>query len=216
MEYNVKSFTKLLWEENALHNLVSRKTSPEDLQRHIEDSLKLLDFVDLPAGTRLVDIGSGAGFPGLILAMARPEVEVTLVESDAKKSQFLNMVREELGLARVSVICRRVEEIGQDPLWRESFDFCTSRAVAAMNIMLEYGLPLIKTEGRLLLWKGRSFQDEIEKAQIALLALGGVLEDIYHYTLMEELDRVIISLRKKCSTPDKYPRRVGVPSKRPL
>lgn len=216
MEYIVKSFTKLLWEENELHNLVSRKTSPEDLQRHIEDSLKLLDFVDLPAGARLVDIGSGAGFPGLLLAMARPEVEVTLVESDGKKSQFLNMVREELELTRVSVICRRVEEIGQDPLWRESFDFCTSRAVAAMNIMLEYGLPLIKTDGRLLLWKGRNYQDEMDKAQTALLTLGGVLEDIFHYTLMEELDRVIISLRKTCSTPDKYPRRVGVPSKRPL
>ncbi|NLW92569.1 MAG: 16S rRNA (guanine(527)-N(7))-methyltransferase RsmG [Syntrophomonadaceae bacterium] len=216
MEYNVKSFTKLLWRENELHNLVSRKTTPEDLERHIDDSLRLLDFVDLTSGTRLVDIGSGAGFPGLILAMARPEVEVTLVESDAKKSQFLNLVREELGLTRVSVVCRRVEELGRDPQWRESFDYCTSRAVAAINIMLEYGLPLIKTDGRLLLWKGRNYPDEMEKAQNALLTLGGVLEDIFHYTLMEELDRVIIALRKTCSTPDKYPRRVGVPSKRPL
>ncbi len=216
MEYNVKSFTKLLWRENELHNLVSRKTTPEDLERHIDDSLRLLDFVDLTSGTRLVDIGSGAGFPGLILAMARPEVEVTLVESDAKKSQFLNLVREELGLTRVSVVCRRVEELGRDPQWRESFDYCTSRAVAAINIMLEYGLPLIKTDGRLLLWKGRNYPDEMEKAQNALLTLGGVLEDIFHYTLMEELDRVIIALRKTCSTPDKYPRRVGLPSKRPL
>ena len=216
MEYNVKSFTKLLWRENELHNLVSRKTTPEDLERHIDDSLRLLDFVDLTSGTRLVDIGSGAGFPGLILAMARPEVEVTLVESDAKKSQFLNLVREELELTRVSVVCRRVEELGRDPQWRESFDYCTSRAVAAINIMLEYGLPLIKTDGRLLLWKGRNYPDEMEKAQNALLTLGGVLEDIFHYTLMEELDRVIIALRKTCSTPDKYPRRVGVPSKRPL
>ncbi|MGE5391776.1 MAG: 16S rRNA (guanine(527)-N(7))-methyltransferase RsmG [Deltaproteobacteria bacterium] len=216
MEYTVKSFTKLLWRENALHNLVSRKTSPEDLQRHIDDSLRLLDFVELPPGSRLVDIGSGAGFPGLILAMAQPEVEVTLVESDGKKSQFLNMAREELGLTRVSVVCRRVEEIGRDPLWRESFDFCTSRAVAAMNIMLEYGLPLIKTDGLMLLWKGRNYKAELEEAQNALLTLGGMVEDIFHYTLMEELDRVIISLTKTCSTPDKYPRRVGVPSKRPL
>jgi len=216
MEYTVKSFTKLLWRENELHNLVSRKTSPEDLQRHIEDSLKLLDYVDLPPWARLVDIGSGAGFPGLMLAMARPETEVTLVESDVKKSQFLNMARGELGLERVSVVCRRVEELGRDPEYRESFDFCTSRAVAAMNIMLEYGLPLIKLDGRLLLWKGRNYTNELEEAQNALLMLGGMVEDIFHYTLMEELDRVIISLKKMSSTPDKYPRRVGVPSKRPL
>jgi len=216
MEYTVKSFTKLLWRENALHNLVSRKTSPDDLQRHIDDSLQLLEFADLPPGARLVDIGSGAGFPGLILAMARPEVEVTLVESDGKKSQFLNLVREELGLEQVKVVCRRVEEIGRDPSYRECFDYCTSRAVAAMNIMLEYGLPLIKDEGRLFLWKGRNYQIEMEEAQNALSTLGGMVEDIFHYTLMEELDRVIISLRKSCKTPDKYPRRVGVPSKRPL
>lgn len=216
MEYTVKSFTKLLQRENELHNLVSRKTGPEELQRHIEDSLKLLDFVTLLPGTKLVDIGSGAGFPGLILAMARPEVDVTLVESDQKKSQFLNLAREELGLNRVHVVCRRVEEVGHDPACRESFDFCTSRAVAAMNIMLEYGLPLIKVNGRLLLWKGRNYKSELEEAQNALLTLGGTVEDIVHYTLMEKLDRVIISLTKTSSTPQKYPRRVGVPSKRPL
>jgi len=216
MEYNVKSFTKLLWRENALHNLVSRKTSPEDLQRHIEDSLRLLDFTPLPPGARLVDIGSGAGFPGLLLAMARPEVEVTLLESDGKKCQFLNLVREELGLEQVRVVCRRAEEVGHDPAWREGFDYCTSRAVAAMNIMLEYGLPLLKVEGRLLLWKGRNYTIEMEEAQNALETLGGMVEDIFHYTLMEDLDRVIISIRKTSHTPDKYPRRVGVPSKRPL
>lgn len=216
MEYNVKTFAQLLWRENAKHNLVSRKTSEEDLQRHIEDSLKVLDFIELPAGTRVVDIGSGAGFPGLILAMARPEAEVTLVESDQKKSQFLGLVKQELELKQVKIVSSRVEELGQDPAFRESFDLCTSRAVAAMNIMLEYGLPLIKINGKLLLWKGRNYASEMGEARNALLTLGGVVEDIFHYTLMEELDRVIVCLRKTAITPAKYPRRVGVPSKRPL
>lgn len=215
MEYNVKRFIEMLTEENQRQNLISRKSFAYELDKHLEDSTQILDFLKI-SGEKVVDIGSGAGFPGLVLALVCPQAEFVLVESDKKKSRFLKEVKTELGLPNVDVICRRVEELGKDSDFRGSFDLCSSRAVASMNVMLEYGLPLLKQQGRLLLWKGRNYQREIEEAGNALQVLGGVLEDVWLYNLMEERDRAIVVIKKEKETPDKYPRRVGIPSKRPL
>ena len=205
----------MLTAENQRQNLISRKSFAYELDKHFEDSLKLLDFLKI-AGEKIIDIGSGAGFPGLVLALACPQTEFTLVESARKKSNFLEEVKTELGLPNVSVICRRVEDLGQDSNFRGSFSLCSSRAVASMNVMLEYGLPLLRPGGKLLLWKGRNYQREIEQAENALQVLGGLLEDVWFYNLMEERDRAIVVIKKEKETPDKYPRRVGIPSKRPL
>lgn len=215
MEYNVNRYIEMLTQENQRQNLISRKNTAYEIDKHIEDSLKIRDVLDL-TGEKLVDIGSGAGFPGMIIAMNCPQAEITLVESDLKKSQFLKEVTWELELTNVEVICARVEELGQDNRYRGNFSLCSSRAVASMNILLEYGLPLLCSGGRMLLWKGRNYQQEIDQAQNALVILGGLLEDIYHYTLMEERDRAIVIVRKEKPTPEKYPRRVGIPAKRPL
>lgn len=215
MEYNVNKYKEMITLENQRQNLISRKSFAYELDKHIEDSLKLLDFMSLD-GDKLVDIGSGAGFPGMILAMACPRASFTLVESDHKKSGFLIEVKDQLELSNVEIICNRVEELGRDSSLRESFSLCSSRAVAALNVMLEYGLPLLEVGGRMLLWKGRNYQQEIEDAENALKLLGGVLEDVWLYTLMEERDRAIIVVRKEEPSPEKYPRRVGIPSKRPL
>lgn len=201
--------------ENQRQNLISRKNTAYEIDKHIEDSLKVRDVLDL-TGEKMVDIGSGAGFPGMIIAMACPQAKITLVESDHKKSQFLKEVSRELELTNVEVICARVEELGQDSRYRGSFNLCSSRAVASMNILLEYGLPLLFPGGRLLLWKGRNYQQEIDQAQNGLAILGGVVEDVYQYNLMEERDRTIVIVRKETPTPEKYPRRVGIPAKRPL
>lgn len=215
MEYNVNRYKEMIRIENQRQNLVSRKNFTYELEKHIEDSLKLLDFMPLD-GAKVVDIGSGAGFPGIILAMACPQAQFTLVEANHKKSRFLKAVKEQLGLNNIEINCNRVEEMGQDKRLRDSFSLCSSRAVAALNVMLEYGLPLLKVGGRMLLWKGRNYQQEIEQAQNALKLLGGELEDVWLYTLMQERDRAIIVVRKDKATPKNYPRRIGIPVKRPL
>ncbi len=215
MEHNVNRFKEMLIEENRRHNLVSRKSIAGELDKHIEDSIKILDFVDL-TNEKVVDVGSGAGFPGLILAMYCTHADFTLVEADQKKSLFLKKVCMEMRITNVTVINSRVEELGQDCRYRSSFDICTSRAVAPMNVILEYGLPLTRVGGKLMLWKGRKYQQEIGKSEKALRILGGKMVDIWLYSLMEKRDRTVIVVEKTDPTPDKYPRRVGIPLKRPL
>lgn len=218
MEYIVKKYIELLKEENERHNLVSRKSFAEEVDKHIEDSLKILDYEELD-NKKVVDIGSGAGFPAVILAMKCTNSEFTLIESDLKKSLFLSRVKEELNLTNLEVIRERAEVIGQDPLYRGIFDICTSRAVASLNIMLEYGLPLLKTNGEMWLWKGKNYLTEIEEARKALQILKGQVQRVHLYTLVEEReekDRAIVIVRKEGETPPKYPRRVGMPAKRPL
>lgn len=214
MEYNVKTFKEMLIEENSRHNLVSRKSLPVELEKHIEDSRSLLNFMDLK-GSRVVDIGSGAGFPGLVLAIYCPEGEFLLLESDLKKTEFLQAAINRCGLKNCQVLRKRIEEVGRSEL-RNSFDFCSCRALAMMNIVLEYGLPLLRLGGKLLLWKGKNYSREIEQAAHALDILGGKVVDIFTYSLMAERDRAIVVVEKERETPAKYPRRVGIPAKRPL
>lgn len=213
MEYIVNKYKELLIEENKKHNLISRRMEQDELDGHIKDSLAILDFTSL-AG-KGVDIGSGAGFPGLILAIYCPEVLFWLIESDMKKSMFLEKACAECGIRNVQVLQKRAEEAGRDSLLREGFDFCTSRAVAAMNVMLEYSLPLVKKGGLVFMWKGPKWQEELKEADNALKVLGGQVIDVYSYSLQDH-QRYIVVVEKKELTPEKYPRRVGIPSKRPL
>lgn len=215
MEINVNRFKQLLLEENQKHNLISRKAGPEEIEQHVRDSLQVLQWISLN-GLKVIDIGSGAGFPGLILAMACPLCHVTLVESDHKKSGFLSYACTDLGLNNINVICERVEILGQKADYRGKYDFCTSRAVAAMRIMLEYAMPMVKPEGRVLLWKGSGYKQEIADAQNALKTIGGVVEEVHLYNLLYEHDRAIVTVKKTRPTPAQYPRKVGVPSKKPL
>ena len=215
MEYNVNRYRAALLDENERHNMVSRKSLAEDLDKHIEDSLIVLSHFDL-TGLKGADIGTGAGFPGLIMAMAKPDCYFTLIESDFKKSDFLQRVTEELSLDNVEIKKVRAEEIGRDRKYREKLDFCTSRAVTATNVLLEYAMPLLKIGGRLYLWKGKNYQQELEQASNALRAFSAELKDVIHYNLLEERDRVLLVIEKLGPTPEKYPRRTGVPAKRPL
>ncbi len=215
MEIYVKRFIELLFQENEKQNLVSRKAGLPEIEQHVQDSRQLLEWVSL-VEQDVIDIGSGAGFPGLILAMACPQSRFTLLESDLKKSGFLQLAIAELGLTNVRVIRERAEVLGQDPQYRNSFDVCTNRAVAAANVVLEYGIPLVKIGGKVFLWKGRSFQQEIDEAREALQILGGQIEAVYQYELNQDRDRAIVAVQKVRPTPDQYPRRVGAPTKKPL
>jgi 16S rRNA (guanine527-N7)-methyltransferase len=215
MEIIVNRFIDFLFAENEKQNLISRQAGREDVLSHIEDSLALLKFVEL-SGQRVIDIGSGAGFPAIVLAMHCPQTEFVLVESDLKKSNFLQSCQELLELQNVRIMRARAEEIGQDKQYRAQFDCCSSRAVAAMNIMLEYGLPLLKTGGKMLLWKGINYQTEIDEAQKALQILKAGVVTICPYTLPGDKQRVIVVVNKEAETPLQYPRRTGTPAKRPL
>jgi 16S rRNA (guanine527-N7)-methyltransferase len=215
MEYKVKRFIEILKEENKKQNLVSRKSLAEEIDKHVEDSLQANQLMDI-SGKRLVDIGSGAGFPGLILAISRPDCQVTLVESDRKKAQFLNNVAAKLQLSNVAVVPERAEILGHQEGFREQFQLCTSRAVAALNVLLELSLPLLTVGGQAVIWKGRNYQQEIDEAQHALQTLGGVLVEQHDYTLMQERDRILLVVKKTTPTPARYPRRPGIPAKRPL
>ncbi|MGI6433966.1 MAG: 16S rRNA (guanine(527)-N(7))-methyltransferase RsmG [Syntrophomonadaceae bacterium] len=215
MEYKVKAFVELLREANTKHNLVSRKSLAEEIDKHIEDSLEVLKYCDI-SGFKLADIGSGAGFPGLILAISRPDCQVTLVESDRKKGQFLIEAAAQLQLANVQVAIERAEVLGHQEAYREQFQLCTSRAVAPLNILLELVLPLLRQDGEAIIWKGRNYQQEVAQAQKALQTLGGELVYRHRYSLMQERDRILLVVKKTTPTPERYPRRPGIPGKRPL
>ena len=215
MEINVKEFMRLLLLENQKQNLVSRRSTKEELQQHVKDSLKILEMTCLD-GLEVVDIGSGAGFPALVLAIYSPQASFSLVESDQKKSAFLERVIRELGIGNVRVLTARAEALGRGQEHRGFYDICTSRAVAPVRVMLEYGLPLLKIGGSLLLWKGPGYLQEIEEAGTALKILGGKVNRVFLYQLGQKRERSIVEVGKEEPTPEKFPRRVGIPAKRPL
>ncbi len=215
MENNVKIYKKYLLEENDKTNLVSRRTIEEELDLHIEDSKKVFERWQLKK-QKIIDVGSGAGFPGLIMAMYCQDNEYTLLESELKKCNFLQQTIEMLKINQVQVIRGRAEEIGHHKDYREQYDVSASRAVAAMRVIIEYCLPLTQVGGMVFLWKGPRYEEEIEQSQNALQVLGGKVEDIHLYKIGGGRQRAIIQIRKIQPTPEKYPRRTGLPVKRPL
>ncbi len=213
MKEVLQKFKELLLEENEKINLISRRADPNDVDRHIEDALtacKHFDFDD----KKIIDVGSGAGFPGIPLAAACPRGQFTLLESELKKSQFLVMAIEVLGLKNVKIWRERAEVAGRT-VGREGFDCAVARAVSELNTLAEYVLPLVKVDGVFLAWKGRNYSVELERAENALQELGGQVEDIKSYSLGGS-QRYLLVIKKVKSTPNRFPRRVGVPKKRPL
>lgn len=188
----------------------------EAAEKHYRDCLAARQVLrGLPAGSRVLDLGTGAGFPGLVLACTCPELSFTLLDTTAKKCDFLRAAAAALGLANVEVVCGRAEELGRGPL-RESFALVTARAVAPLRELIELALPLLKQDGLLLALKGANWAGEVEEAQHALAELAGEVKESRAYTLSAGDRRVLLLIEKKGPTPDKYPRRPGMPHKRPL
>jgi 16S rRNA (guanine527-N7)-methyltransferase len=194
-------------------------TSITDLEgisvRHFLDSLRCaLSWGDSPDS--LVDIGSGAGFPGLPLKLLHPSLQLTLIDSVAKKTAFLHHLVEHLGGKQVTILTMRAEDVGRDPLHRERYAVATSRAVAELRVLAEYCLPLVRTGGRFLAPKGADTENEVATAQPALAVLGGEITKIETVSLPDAEPRTLIVVTKVAPTPAAYPRRTGVPVKRPL
>jgi 16S rRNA (guanine527-N7)-methyltransferase len=193
-------------------------TQPQEIQvKHFLDSLTVLRVLKPMAGLRVIDVGTGAGFPGLPLKIVCPAIQLTLVEATRKKLKFCEHVVQRLKLSEVTPVNARAEELGQRPEYRERYDWAIARAVAEMPALAEYLLPLVKRGGRVLAQKGQDAPAETYGAAQAIQKLGGELEQIVSVALpgiAEE--RHLVVLKKVTATPPQYPRRPGVPGKTPL
>ena len=209
-------YGRRLQEVNQVMNLTAVTDDEGIAHRHFLDSLRPQVNDLIPQGSSLVDVGTGAGFPGLPLAIARPDLSVTLADSLGKRCDFLKGVVSELGLeSRVTVLWIRAEDLGRDEAHREKYDFACARAVAALPTLAEYLLPLVKVGGAMLSWKGPSLPEELANAQRALDILGGGQRFVDHYTLDGQA-MALARIAKSRPTPPAYPRRSGKPSKSPL
>jgi 16S rRNA (guanine527-N7)-methyltransferase len=200
------------------HNLTSSRDRSELDRRHIFESLafgRLLSIRGLlPPGTRMLDLGAGGGLPGLPIKIAWPEVRVTLLESKAKKCQFMQEVIDELHLAGAAVLGGRAEVLGHHPGHREAYDLAVARAVAPLPVLLEYTLAFLRAGGSLAAIKGSAGPRELAESKGALAELGARLTGTVRLT--ESASQTVFIFEKHGPTPDRYPRRLGIPSKRPI
>jgi 16S rRNA (guanine527-N7)-methyltransferase len=201
------------WNERT--NLTSIIDDQGIAARHFLDSLRCALSWGEPPGS-LVDVGAGAGFPGLPLKILRPELQLTLIESIAKKAAFLEHIVERLGLDHVQILAVRAEAAGRDPAHRERYDLATARAVAELRVLAEYCLPLCRVGGRFLAPKGAQIEGEAQAAQTAIEQLGGRLLAIEPVQLPGLEPRALVVVEKAGPTPPRYPRAPGIPAKRPL
>jgi len=191
---------------------------PEKVRvKHFLDSFSTYLVMKGSLGQRVIDVGTGAGFPGIPLKILLPDLQVTLVDSVRKKTEFCRHVIDALQLEGIQVERARIEHLGQQPAYREQYDWAIARAVAHLSTLSEYLLPLVRVGGRALAMKGEQGPHEAHQAQSAVSLLGGDLQQIKKVTLPGVVEeRYLITIHKKATTPEKYPRRVGTPGKRPL
>ncbi|MHB1454146.1 MAG: 16S rRNA (guanine(527)-N(7))-methyltransferase RsmG [Saccharofermentanales bacterium] len=214
-------YGEILLEYNKVMNLTAI-TEPGDIAlKHFADSIAVIPYLERASkhgmkGMKLADVGTGAGFPGIPLKIARPEIELTLIDSLRKRVGFLEDVTRTLGLENVHLVHARAEDAGNSQALRGSFDAVIARAVAPMPVLCEYCLPLVKTGGFFAAMKS-DVKDDLASAEYAISRLGGSVEEFYEYRLPDsDIYRTLIIIRKKLPTPEGYPRKAGIPEKEPL
>lgn len=212
----LEKYFKLLVEWNEKINLTAITDEQGVAVKHFADSLALFNYVDIPENSTLIDVGTGAGFPGIVLKIARPDIKLTLLDSLQKRLIFLDTVLSELSLD-AKLIHNRAEDGGQNIDLRENFDFVVSRAVARLNVLAEYCLPYARLSGSFVAMKGPDAENEIADGRKAIQTLGGKIKKINSFSLLlDGGERTIIEIEKIAPTPDKYPRSYGKIKAKPL
>ena len=209
------NYMNLLLEWNEKINLTAITEQEDIILKHFVDSLTIYKLIE--ENKSIIDIGTGAGFPGIPLAILKNKNKFTLVDSLNKRINFLNEIKESLSLENITNIHARAEEFGQNKKYREKFDIAVSRAVANLSILVEYLLPVVKLGGKVICMKGSNVEDELKEAEYAISTLGGKVIFKDEFCLPQsDIKRNIIVIEKNKNTPSKYPRKAGTPSKEPL
>lgn len=210
-------YDDFLIDYNTKINLTRIIDPREVAVKHFGDSLTLLTQDVLPQGASIADVGTGAGFPGIPLAISRPDLQITLMDSLRKRIEFLRELIQALGITNVTLVWGRAEELGQNPQYRNRFDIVIARAVAPLRVLVELCLPLTKTNGVFLAMKGPKAEEEVEAATNALKIIGGKLigTRIVVLPLLKEM-RTLVHILKNRPTPREYPRKAGTPERQPI
>lgn len=210
-----EKLSELLVEQNKTMNLTAI-TDPEGIAvKHFADSISVLTAADFAENAKVLDVGTGAGFPGIPLLIMRPDLNLTMIDSTAKKLKYVANTVEELGLS-ANVLHTRAEEAGQSKEYREIFDVVCSRAVAALNVLCEYCLPFVKVGGTFVAMKGAKAQEEIAASKAAIKTLGGKIVGEKSFTLSDGGERTLVIIKKISQVPSKYPRVSAQIAKKPL
>lgn len=209
------TFAKMLAETNKSFNLTAITEPDEMTVKHFADCLSVFAFVDIPENSSIIDVGTGAGFPGMVLLLARPDIKMTFLDSLNKRLNFIESVLKETGVMAETVHAR-AEDAGKDTEFREKFDFATARAVADLSVLSEYCLPFVKVGGSFISMKSADSEDEIENAKGAVGILGGRIKSVNSFDLVENMPRKIVEIEKISQTPTEYPRTSKKIAKSPI
>lgn len=211
------TYYEMLVEWNEFMNLTAITEYDEVMKKHFIDSISLIKAYDVSKEATVIDVGTGAGFPGLALKIAYPNLKVTLLDSLNKRIQFLNAVIEKLGLEGVETVHGRAEDFAKPDKLREKYDLCVSRAVANLSTLSEYCLPFVKVGGKFISYKSEKIAEEMVAAKNAIGLLGGKVENQVEFTLPDsDIYRNLFVIKKVKETPKKFPRKAGLPSREPL
>lgn len=212
---SIEDYRNILLDWNKKVNLTRITEIDDFIEKHVIDSMMVTKLIEIKKNASIIDVGTGPGIPGFFLKIARPDIRLTLLETVRKKTDFLMEVVEKLEINDIEVLNERAENAAKKKLYRETYDIAVARAVSSLNVLSEFCLPFVKTGGIFVAMKGEKIEEEVKEAKNSLDILGGKIRDIKEYKI-GQAKRKLVLIEKINNTPEKYPRRPGMPEKNPL